>query len=132
MKRRCLCSWIFLLPFIVSGQQQQQLKTNRETETCTSSSPESCAEIECRLYLAPSALGGFGVFSGISVERFDAIGSPDLILPIVDPYNTESSLLHSIVWNSDIIPTLTLENKYLLDVFVPGLGTLAQCHKVSE
>jgi hypothetical protein len=118
--KRLGSSWLLLLPVIVSGQP----------ETCTSR-PETCSAAECRLFLAPSALGGLGVFSGIPVERFETIGSPDVILPIVDPYKKESSLLHSAVWNGDVIATLPLENKYLLDAFIPGLGTHPQCHEVS-
>lgn len=59
-----------------------------QTATAAASDEAPAEMHECQLYLAPSTVpnAGYGVFAGVDIDEGQAIGEPDLVIPIIDEY----------------------------------------------
>lgn len=83
----------------------------------------------CGLYLAPSTKNPetLTLYSGVDRDAHELVGEPDIALPFLDPNKNEWSAWHDMVWNIDVLDGLILENSFLSELLLPGVGTLPAC-----
>jgi hypothetical protein len=83
----------------------------------------------CGLWLAPSIINPneLSLFTGTERAAGEPVTRPDILVPLYDYNKNEWSPYQDLVWNSDLIHGLPLENKFLSSVFVPGVGSIALC-----
>ena len=125
-------SWV-LVPVLALAQNDLHSESCTSPETCASDlKRRTLSSPDCQLYMGTSNSGGLGVFSGVNINKPTQIGRPEMVVSIIDPNKREKSLWHDFVWAADMSETLVFENKFIIDAFVPGLGTHIQCHEVSH
>lgn len=122
-------SWV-LVPVLALAQNDLHSESCTSPETCASDlKRRTLSSPDCQLYMGTSNSGGLGVFSGVNINKPTQIGRPEMVVSIIDPNKREKSLWHDFVWAADMSETLVFENKFIIDAFVPGLGTHIQCHE---
>jgi hypothetical protein len=86
-------------------------------------------DTSCGLWLAPSIINPneMSLFTGTERAAGEHVTKPDMLVPLYDYNRNEWSPYQDLVWNSDLIHGLPLENKFLSSVFVPGVGSIALC-----
>jgi hypothetical protein len=101
---------------------------------CVAEDDENCeapsdTDTTCGLWLAPSIINPneLSLFTGTERAAGEQVTRPDIIVPLYDYNRNEWSPYQDLVWNSDLIHGLPLENKFLSSVFVPGVGSIALC-----
>ena len=127
-----LSSWI--APTVAKGQPPVCLKSDNACTNAhrkTKDGDDYPTEIPCGLYLAESAVrpGQLGLFTGVARHKGEAVGEPEIILPIYDARKNEwSPWMDMVVPPADMgIPEINAESKFINDVFVPGIGQMAAC-----
>lgn len=115
---------------VVSNEAPVCLDFDQQHPDCDNDSAATLQNNYCGLWLAPSTAkpGTIGIYTGSSGRSHnERVAEPDAVFPIVDANKNVRSPIDDLLRNPDLIQGLALENQFLTDLFVPGIGTLAPC-----
>ena len=88
----------------------------------------------CGLYLAPSMNeeATVGLFAGTWRRKGERLQEPDVMVPFPDVNKNEWSPWQDQFWEAEYAPGVHFSNEFLLNLFVPGIASLASCAPTVE
>jgi hypothetical protein len=113
--------------------------SNSETSN-RSTLPDEGSQHTCGLWLMESSFnpGENGLYAGVDTQSAgERVSEPGMLVPIIDLNTNEWSPLFDFVLQVKISRELQLDNRYLTDVFAPGIealgyGKMVQCSRSDE